>query len=68
MLVTIFFMGLGILTGAIVVNVLAKILGLKTWYDFLNKEKVLWYDYVFLFVIYPLLLGLISYTAYRLLF
>ena len=53
-------MGLRILFSAIVLNIFAKFVGLSTWYDFLNKpSKVLsWDNYIFLFFVYPFILGL----------
>src|SRR3990167_2206025 len=54
--------GLRILFVAIVLNVLAKSVGLSTWYDFLNTPgKVLsWDNYIFLFFVYPFILGLVG--------
>ena len=62
-----YVIGLCILIGAILANVLAVTLGIKTWYDLLellNKQglsgfkdlKV--YDAIWLFLVYPMLLGL----------
>lgn len=59
-MIEIFLTGWIILVGAIIINVVAKKIGLATWYDFLEKKKVKWYEYFFLFVIYPLLLGLFA--------
>ena len=54
--------GLRILFSAIVLNFFAKFVGLSTWYDFLNSPtKVLsWDNYIFLFAVYPFLLGFVS--------
>lgn len=54
--------GLRILFVAVVLNVFARFVGLSTWYDFLNKpSKVLsWDNYIFLFFVYPLILGLVG--------
>lgn len=54
--------GLRILFVAIVFNILAKFVGLSTWYDFLNSPgKVLsWDNYIFLFFVYPFILGLVG--------
>ena len=57
--------GLSILIFAILANALANLLGVKTWYDFLNllldKESSLasisLFDFLWLFVLYPLVLG-----------
>ena len=55
-----------ILTGAIISNLLASKIQFKTWYDFLQGmleslsfwNQVSFKDLVFLFFIYPFLLGL----------
>src|SRR3990167_211306 len=54
--------GLRILLSAIVLNIFARFVGLSTWYDFLNKpSKVLsWDNYIFLFFVYPFILGLVG--------
>lgn len=74
----IFFLGILLLLGAIVVNFLAKTLKLFTWHDFFNLigekgleialQSVSWVNLLFLFVIYPLLLGIIVYYSYKLFF
>ena len=55
-------MGFKILIVAIVLNIFARFIGLSTWYDFLNAPtKVLsWDNYIFLFAVYPFLLGFVS--------
>ena len=68
MLLNIFLLGIIILAGAIVINILAHLVGMHTWYDFLTKQQMIWYDYIFLFIVYPLLLGVIGYYGYTLLF
>jgi len=54
--------GLRILLSAIVLNILARFAGLSTWNDFLNAPtKVLsWDNYIFLFFVYPFILGLVG--------
>ena len=54
--------GLRILLSAIVLNIFAKFVGLSTWYDFLSAPaKVLsWDNYIFLFFVYPFILGLVG--------
>src|SRR3990167_7754255 len=54
--------GLRILLVAIVFNIFARFVGLSTWYDFLNApSKVLsWDNYIFLFFVYPFILGLVG--------
>ncbi len=58
----IYLNGVIILIGAILVNFIAKYLGILTWYDFLNdiREANL-VDYIFLFLIYPFSLGSLAY-------
>ena len=57
-----YFIGVMILIVAIVANIAAAKLGLKTWYDFLNGlgsgSSLRFMDCLWLFAIYPLLLGL----------
>lgn len=73
----IYAVGFAILLGAMVINILATYLGLSTWYSFAGKiagqgigkalaeESIL--SMIFLFIIYPGLLGVIGYYATRLL-
>jgi hypothetical protein len=60
-LIKLYVMGLMILIIAILVNFLATQLGLKTWYDFLNQwgnwDALSLKDSLWLFVLYPLILG-----------
>jgi len=57
-----FFIGVIILISAILANIIAAKLGLKTWYDFLNGinngVSLSTFDYIWLFALYPLILGL----------
>ena len=57
-----FFIGVIILIIAIIANIIAAKLGLKTWYDFLNGinngVSLSAFDYIWLFALYPLTLGL----------
>jgi hypothetical protein len=65
----IFVLGLIILAGAILLNVIAGSLGLTTWYDFLkNPKDVSVISIIWLFIIYPLGLGLIGYISFNVLF
>ena len=71
----VFVVGFAILIGAIIVNILAGVLGLNTWYSFaieigksgffsaLKGQGVV--SLLFLFVVYPFLLGLIGYYSAR---
>jgi hypothetical protein len=64
----IFLSGTAILIAAIAVNAAAKTLGLQTWYDFLGRmsergvatalQDTAPLSLLFLFVIYPLFLGI----------
>ena len=60
-LIKLYVMGLMILIIAILANFLATQLGLKTWYDFLNQwgngDALNLKDGLWLFVLYPLILG-----------
>lgn len=62
--IKIFIAGLIILVGAVLANFLAGLLGVTSWYDFLKKPKSAGFlDYLWLFIVYPLLLGLLAYLA-----
>tara|TARA_B100000927_G_C16390145_1_gene438973 strand:+ start:228 stop:461 length:234 start_codon:yes stop_codon:yes gene_type:complete len=60
----IYVIGLSILIVAIIANFFAKIIGISTWYDFLNSftdsttSNFKFIDYIWLFFIYPIILGL----------
>lgn len=65
---SIFLLGIIILVGAIILNIFASFVGFLSWYDFLkNPGKANFISYIWLFVIYPLGLGLIAYFAVKLL-
>tara|TARA_B100000945_G_C20370054_1_gene591604 strand:+ start:599 stop:823 length:225 start_codon:yes stop_codon:yes gene_type:complete len=57
-----YFIGVIILISAIIANIIAAKIGLKTWYDFLNAinndASLSTFDYIWLFALYPLTLGL----------
>ena len=65
-MIRLLFTGFFILTGAIISNLFAPKIQLKTWYDFLQGilvslsfwNQVSFKDLVWLFFIYPFLLGL----------
>jgi hypothetical protein len=70
-----FILGWVVLVAAILANGLAALLGLKSWYDFislLNEDGkrtfslLSFMDYVWLFILYPLILGLTAYSVIRL--
>ena len=57
-----FIYGWIILIVAILVNIIAKKIGLLTWYDYLVfKKSIGLLDGVFMFVVYPLIFGAIIY-------
>lgn len=71
----IYFTGLFILLAAIIFNILAGRLGFMSWYDFLNRmsaegksafKSLRWFDYLWLFIAYPSLLGLSGRMAIKL--
>ena len=63
-MVRIYVIGISILIVAIIANFFAKIIGISTWYDFLNSftdpisSNFKFIDYLWLFLIYPTILGL----------
>lgn len=65
----IFLQGLGILGVALVLNIIATKLGIKTWYGFVeqpsntNVVSILW-----LFLVYPFALGATAYLIGKLLY
>ena len=57
-----FIYGWIILIAAIPVNLIAKKIGLVTWYDFLVfKKSIGFLDGIFMFIVYPLIFGAIIY-------
>lgn len=63
-ILTIFAAGLIILVIAILANALAQKLGLATWYDLLKSgTKITILEAVWLFIVYPFLLGFAAYVA-----
>lgn len=71
----IWLVGFAILGGAIILNICAQALGITTWYgliahitqsslfEAIKKESLI--SLLFLFLVYPLLLGIICYYAVR---
>ncbi len=66
-MVKIYFIGLIILVVAIFLNILANKFNIIGWYDFLTRwvnegrvifSQLTWKDYLWLFILYPFLLGL----------
>jgi len=75
-LIKIFLVGLGILVFAILTNLIANLLGIETWYSFINNSrengllysiKSKWLHLMFLIFIYPLILGSSAYFFYKIL-
>lgn len=76
MLARLFVVGWVILIGAILLNGLAGILNLSTWYTFLQNisthgvgqalRSLRWSDGLFLFILYPLGLGGLAWAGLRL--
>ena len=57
-----FIYGWIILIAAIPVNLIAKKIGLVTWYDFLVfKKSIGFLDGIFMLIVYPLIFGAIIY-------
>jgi hypothetical protein len=66
-IIFVFLLGASILVGAIVLNMTASLLGLMSWYEFLNDAgKARGWSLLWLFFLYPLGLGGIAYAAVRL--
>jgi len=76
LILKIFITGFSILFVALIINILAGLLGISTWYDFLHlirekgflgafKETSL-ISLIFLIFIYPFLLGLAGYFSFTL--
>lgn len=60
--IKIFLIGIGLLGGAILLNYIASALSLTTWYTFLQKPRgTSIFSYIWLFIIYPMSLGIIAY-------
>jgi len=64
-MIRLYLIGVGILVTAIIANILAGKMGLKSWYDFLTSLNarhgfagLRGLDLAWLFVVYPLTLGL----------
>ncbi|MBD3311437.1 MAG: hypothetical protein GF349_03000 [Candidatus Magasanikbacteria bacterium] len=67
-IIIIFALGIIMLAGALVINIIASRIGFLTWYDFLDNYKQADFKaYFWLFLIYPMLLGIIAYIGVKLL-
>ena len=77
-IINLYLSGIIVLIGAIIINIIAKYLKLASWYDFINligsqglkqafvSQGIL--GFIFLFIIYPLLLGLLVWLSIKFLF
>ena len=66
LLLKLLFYGYLLLIAAILLNYLASILKLKGWYDFLkNPKRTSLLSYVWLFIVYPFLLGATIYFVLK---
>lgn len=54
----VYCIGIGVLVVAIAANTLASFSNLATWYDFIENRTINILDIVWLFIVYPLILGL----------
>jgi len=63
-MIRLYVIGISILITAIMCNFVISKLGIASWYDFLNSftknepNNYNFFDYIWLFIIYPLFLGL----------
>ena len=74
LLFQIFIAGLAILIVAIIINILANIIGIETWYGFINRIQrdgflnsimEVRYHLIFLLIIYPFVLGLVAHYFFK---
>lgn len=62
----IFILGIGILIGAIVLNVIASRFGIMSWFEFFKAPgQAGALSYIWLFILYPLGLGVVAYFVYK---
>ena len=63
-----YLIGLAILAVAIILNIVAKRLSIKTWHDLAEDPKSVGKrHYIWLLIFYPLLLGLVAVMANKIL-
>jgi hypothetical protein len=65
MIVRIYLIGVSFLTGVIAVNLIGSLLKLPSWYDFLANPELTPLSFVWLFVVYPFILGLLFFWLKR---
>lgn len=64
LLIQIFLIGIAILAAALLMNTVAMKLHIVTWYDFVKKpSSARWFDYIWLLILYPTLLGAAAYAT-----
>lgn len=63
MVIRVFLIGWAVLVAAIILNALASLLGLNSWYHLLDGKLVSFFDIIWLFLLYPALLGLSAFVA-----
>jgi len=76
LLLKVYLAGLVVLIVAVVLNLLANVIGLATWYNFFNQvsqrgffpalQSLKMIEILFLILLYPLLLGLAAYLTFYL--
>jgi hypothetical protein len=76
LLLKVYLAGLVVLIVAVVLNLLANVIGLATWYSFFNQvsqrgffpalQSLKMIEILFLILLYPLLLGLAAYLTFYL--
>lgn len=63
----VFVLGIGILAGALILNYIASLLGLMSWFEFVKEpHKATPLSYLWLFVFYPFGLGIVAYYVLKL--
>lgn len=71
----VFLTGIIILVGAILINAIASTMGITTWFSFIDMTKsdglssafreAGFLSWIFLFIVYPLLLGSLAWIGFR---
>jgi uncharacterized membrane protein YidH (DUF202 family) len=63
-----YLIGVVIIVAALLLNGFAELVGVKTWYRFIKeKTKNSFLDYLWLFLVYPFSLGIVTVTVWYLL-
>jgi hypothetical protein len=64
----ILFLGISILVGAIILNLISSKIGIMNWFEFIKSpNEANFISYIWLFFLYPLGLGIIAYSISKLL-